>query len=125
MVLFFSCKSKHSSINHEKYILIDQEKILNYQLLTYKKDSDTILAVISSDAFRLCGKSNFKKLNDTTYKKVASVGSESIHIKFYYKTKTIKGLEVKTGNFKPGEFNGAVYSYKSYPFFIDDCKPMK
>ena len=120
----FSCKAKKTFIE-TPYQLIKSEKTWRYNLLTYKKNSDTILAVIPNEVYKNCNKSNFKFFNDTSYKKVSGVGMESIFMNFYYKVETTNGQEINAGDFAPGDIKDMIYSYRDFPYFINDCQPFK
>ena len=119
-----SCATSKKHIN-KPYKLIKAEDSLGFNFLTFTSKVDTIMAVIPNNEYRFCKKRKFRKFNDTTYKKVNNVGNDSISIKFYFTVETNKGFRINAGEFAPGDVKNMIYSYKDFPYFIDDCQPFK
>lgn len=132
VILFFlisSCSVKHYYDEiHDRYSFISKVELFENELLNYSKGSDTILVVINKRVLRNCSYSNFLVLNDSSIKRIDQLKDNDRIFNFYYKMKSINNdLEVLVYNFSPIDTlkTEKIYSYKSLPFLIENCKQFK
>lgn len=129
LFLFFliSCTSLNKVDNTIKYKYVSKISLVDNDLLTYSREADTILIVIKKDLSKKCTNLKFVILDDLKMKKISNLKDNNKTIDFHYIIKSTDGLKVKTGNFAPNNTlkNETIYSYKSFPYLIENCEQIR
>lgn len=122
LAIFLSYKSNESLKNRElKYKIFKEEKLLDFFLFHAENNKDSVLFIIKKKDLKSCIKPLFiiKKEN---LKSIEKLTSSKDTIFFYYSSFTVNdNLKIKSSTGKPNQNNQLIYSYKSYPYLINDC----
>lgn len=120
--IFLSCKSNESLKNRElKYKIFKEEKLLDFFLFHAENNKDSVLFIIKEKDLKPCIKPSFV-IKKESLKSIEKLTSSKDTIYFYYSSSTVNdNLKIKSSTGKPGQNNQLIYSYKNYPYLINDC----
>jgi len=124
-----SCALKHNSYEiQEGYKYISKVELFENELVSYSKGTDTILVVVNKDIFKNCNNSSFIQLKDSTIKRITQLKDKDKIFHFYFKMKSVNNdLDISVYNFSPIETlqKELIFSYRSFPYHIENCKQLK
>jgi hypothetical protein len=115
-------KVKNSAIR-----LVKTEKLVNYKLLSYELQFDTVLVVAKNNVKEKCIQENLVYISLQGFNKIDKLSDNGDEIFFVYKLKSGEhnNLKILTGSKVPGITKRQIFSYSSFPYFIENCTSLK
>ncbi len=115
MTLLATC----SMYCQSKYRIFSENRLGNYKLLYFVKDSDSILIIAKNKILTNKIENNIEKIvSGKIGNKISNLKADGQTFWFYYKMNSQYGL-INSGDFSPGEVKKSIYTYRSFPIFIE------
>jgi hypothetical protein len=119
---------QNSSEIQEGYKYISKVELFENELLSYSNGTDSILVVVNKDIFKNCNNPSLIQLKDSTIKRITQLKDKDKIFHFYFKMKSVNNdLDISVYNFTPIDTlqKELIFSYRSFPYHIENCKQLK
>ncbi len=123
VTIVLSCANSKNHKNKSAFRLIKKEKLVNYKLLSYASQFDTVLVVAKNCVKEKYIEENliYISLQGNNKIDVLNDNGEEISFVYYSKGGENNNLKILTGSGSPGSSKTQIISYNSFPYFIENC----
>jgi hypothetical protein len=119
--LVFSCTCKKNFDSDKKYYIFKKETFNHFMLIHAINDNDSVLFISNNKKVTKCVE-NYNYLLNDKLSQVPFFVANSDTIYFRYNSRDINNLmNIVSGYGKPGQKTTTIYSYKSFPYLLENC----
>lgn len=122
--ILISCNGTNTIVKNSEnnYRYVSSHRWNGYKLSSYTLDNDTVLIVFEEKIFKKCSNQKNINFNKSELLEISNLKYKNDSVDFYYKMKTSNGLNIISGSAEPGNNVNQIYSYKSFPYLVTDCR---